>query len=471
MLFNWREREVPWTIYGLALALGVFIILRLNYSFPRFSDGSIYLYLSYLVGQGLVPYRDFFYSSPPLIPYLFSLYGWIFGFSWQAFGYIPLWLSLVDAVVIYWLIVKNGSHLGALAAAVLYGLSFATLATTDFNSDVHLVLTLILLGAAAGQKRWPIISGIFFGLAVLAKLYAVVVLVGWVAGLLGDKRWREAGKFVLASTLVAGVAVGLMWWWVGNVFYEQMILSHMGKVEGLARKEIFIFFIRHDWALVLAPSGWLLVRKRIPGWIWWPTIALVGWMTWWSDFYFLYLKVLVAWLALWWGWIITQLDKNMRKRELVYAVLGGLIIVSTIMMARYIGEQAEAAVIAPLDEIVEYVEDQTAEGEEIYGSFEVTPLVALGANRAIWRQAADTNIKFFQNGWFNMEQREQEIKQDQVRVIITKVLFVNGGRMAAGPEQVLPRRFFNENCRLGKSWPVENDYTHNAVAVWECEYK
>ena len=127
--------------------------------------------------------------------------------------------------------------------------------------------------------------------------------------------------------------------------------------------------------------------------------------------------------------------------------------------------------IAPLDEIVEYVEDQTAEGEEIYGSFEVTPLVALGANRAIWRQAADTNIKFFQNGWFNMEQREQEIKQDQVRVIITKVLFVNGGRMAAGPEQVLPRRFFNENCRLGKSWPVENDYTHNAVAVWECEYK
>jgi len=82
----------------------------------------------------------------------------------------------------------------------------------------------------------------------------------------------------------------------------------------------------------------------------------------------------------------------------------------------------------------------------------------------------DTNIKFFQTGWFDMEKRESGIKQDKVRIIITKVLLVKGGRMATGPEELLPRKFFNENCRLGKSWPVEKDYTHNAVAVWLCDY-
>ena len=470
MILNGRERDVPWTVYGLVLSLGVLILLRLNYLFPRFSDGSIYLYLSYLVGDGLVPYRDFFYSSPPLIPYLFSWYGTLFGFSWQAFGYIPLGLSLIDAVIIYWLVLKNGSHLGALSGAVLYSLSFATLATSDFTSDVHLVLTLVLLGAAAGQKRWPVVSGVFFGLAVLAKLYAVVLLAGWVAGLGWDKRWREIIRFVIGSLLVVGIGAGLMWWWVGNVFYEQVILSHAGSVNGLSRKDIVVFFVRHDWALALAPVAWFLVRKKMPGWIVWPIVALLGWMMWWSDFYYLYLKVLAAWLALWWGWVIARLDLRMQRRAMVYMVVGGLIIISGLMIGRYVTEQAEAAVIAPLDEVVEYVREQTAEGEEIYGSFEITPLIALGAERKIWNNVIDTNIKFFQNGWFNMEQRAKEIKQDKVRAIITKVLMVKGGRIATGLEEVLPRTFFNDNCRLGKMWPVEKDYTHNAVAVWLCDY-
>src|SRR3989338_362683 len=470
MIFNGRERDVPWTVYGLVFSLGVLILLRLNYLFPRFSDGSIYLYLSYLVGDGLVPYRDFFYSSPPLIPYLFSWYGKLFGFSWQAFGYIPLGLSLIDAVIIYWLVLKNGSRLGALSGAVLYSLSCANLATSDFTSDVHVVLTLVLLGAVASQKRWPIISGVFFGLAVLTKLYAVVVLVGWVAGLVWDKKWREMIKFVISSLLVIGVVAGVLWWWVGNVFYEQVILSHAGKVEGLARKEIILFFIRHDWALILAPLGWLLVRRKMPAWILLPVVALVGWTALWSDFYYLYLKVLVAWLALWWGWVIAQLDEKVQRREFTYVVIVGLLIISGLTISRYIDEQAEAAVIQPLDEVVEYVQSHTVEGEAIYGSFEVTPLVALGAGRPIWHNVVDTNIKFFQTGWVDMEKRESGIKQDKVKIIITKVLLVKGGRMATGPEELLPRKFFNENCRLGKSWPVEKDYTHNAVAVWLCDY-
>lgn len=470
MFLKRQEREVPWTLYGLAAALGVFAIIRIHYLLPRFSDGSIYLYLSYQVSQGLIPYRDFFYSSPPLIPYLFGLYGWLFGFSWQSFGSIPLWLTLVDAIIIYWLIFKNGSHLGALTGSVLYVLSFATLATTDFNSDVHLVLTLILLGAAAGRLRWPAVAGGLFGLAVLAKLYAAVLVVGWAAGLAWDKKWRELARFMLGCLLVVGIVAGLMWWLAGSAFYKQVILSHTGKVEGLSRKDIIMFFIRHDWVLILAPAGWLLVRKRMQGWIIWPVAAMAGWLVWWSDFYYLYLKVLAAWLAMWWGWVIARLDIKIKRRETVYVVIVGLLVVSGLNVRNYRSEQAKAAVISPLDEVVEYVAEQTKEGEAIYGSFEIAPLVALGADRPIWRQMADTNIKFFLNGWFDMEKRAEEIKQDKVKIIITKALMVKGGRLAAGPEQVLPRKFFNENCRLGKTWSVEKDYTHNAVVVWVCEY-
>jgi hypothetical protein len=231
-----------------------------------------------------------------------------------------------------------------------------------------------------------------------------------------------------------------------------------------------MFFIRHDWALVFVPAAWLAVRSKVPGWIIWPMVALVGWLAGWSDFYYLYLKILAAWLAIWWGWIISQLYAHERQKEYVYSVITGLLIISSITIGRYTNEQARMAEINSLREVVDYVETHTGEDDVIYGSFEITPLIALAAERNVWRNMVDTNIKFFQNGWFDMEQRVEEIKQDRVRVIITKAMFVRGGRLARGPEQVLPRKFFYDNCQIGKSWPVEKDYSHNAVAVWLCEY-
>jgi len=262
-----------------------------------------------------------------------------------------------------------------------------------------------------------------------------------------------------------------MWLWLGDVWYEQVISSHAGEVVGLDKGNIVKFFVRHDWALVLGIATWLLVRKKVSSRLVLPMLAILAFVVLWHDFYYLYLKILVVWLALWWGWVVSELGKKYEGREFLAAIMVGLVVVSGISVSRYLDEQAEAAVIGPLDEVVEYVKSRTEGNDPLYGTFEITPLVALGAERPIWRNMVDTNTKFFQTNWFDYEERGGELKQDKVPVIITKALLVKGGRMAAGPERVLPRKFFNENCRIGKIWPVENDYSHNAVVVWMCEYK
>ena len=176
-------------------------------------------------------------------------------------------------------------------------------------------------------------------------------------------------------------------------------------------------------------------------------------------------------MALLWGWIITDLGKKLSNNHYFITVIIFVLLLSGFLNTKvYSSNQAEVAVIYPLDEVVNYVIKNTNEEDEVYGAFEITPLVALEANRKIWKNMADTNIKFFQTGWFDHKERERQIKQDKVPLIITKALFVRGDRLSRGPEEVLPRSFFNENCRMAKVWPVEKDYLHNAVIVWQCDY-
>ena len=470
---NWHDKEVPWTAYGLVVVIGLFVIVKVSYLLPRFSDGNVYLYLSYLIGEGLIPYRDFFYSSLPFIPYLFAVYGLFFGYTWQSFVYLPIILTCVDAVLLYWLIRRYGSALGALVGATLYILSYATLATTDFVTDVHVVITFVLLGVVASEKKWLILSGGLFTLAFLSKLYVLVLIVAFVARFAWQRKWVELVKFSGIFVVLVGVVSLGVWLVAGKEFYELVILSHLGKISGLSKSNMLSYFVRHDWLLVLAPIGWFVTKKKIPSLIVIPMLALAVFYVFWQDIYYLYLKVLVVWLAIWWGWIVASLESKYKNKnkEMVVAVLVLLSISAGFSIKAYLTEQAEAAVIYPLEDIVEYVAANTSEDDFVYGAFEVTPLVALAANRKIWQNMADTNIKFFQTGLFNYEERERQIKQDKVPVIITKALLVKGGRLSRGPEEVLPRRFFNENCRIGQTYSVEKDYSHNAVIVWKCGYK
>ena len=47
-------------------------------------DEGWYLYAANLVGEGKVPYRDFFFTQGPLMPLLYSPFSWV----WRAFGLI-----------------------------------------------------------------------------------------------------------------------------------------------------------------------------------------------------------------------------------------------------------------------------------------------------------------------------------------------------------------------------------------------
>ncbi len=173
-----------------------------------------------LIVDGAVPYRDFFFASPPLIPYAMALLGWLAGFRWQAAAFGPICFSVLDAVIIYLLARHRWSRLAGLLAAVMYLGSFVVLATSDFYSGVHLSLTLMLLGVLAQQRGRPVLSGALFALAVLGKLYmAVLVVAVWLAEL-GQRRWRGVASSAAVFVLVVSVVTAVFSWLAGAVFFD-----------------------------------------------------------------------------------------------------------------------------------------------------------------------------------------------------------------------------------------------------------
>ncbi|MEX1997894.1 MAG: glycosyltransferase family 39 protein [Candidatus Andersenbacteria bacterium] len=465
-------------------AVVFFIVTKIINSAPRFSDGNFYIYIAYLITQGSFPYRDFFYSSPPFIPYFFALIGSLIGFSWQSFNLVPVGLTIIDVWVIYRLAAGAFSRLVALLTTVLYLFSFVVLHTTDFVSDIHLVVSLSLLATFSSLKRWPLLGGVLFGLAALTKVYAVVLFIPLLAFLFLTKQAALARRLVAGFTLIFGVVTIFFWWWQGDLYLHNVFLSHIGEVAVFSKKYIFQMFLRHD--IVLAAGLPLLGLLQF----WWyrqstPSVgarakslllismlilgSITTFLLLYKDIYFLYLKMAAPWLAFSWGATLELLRARLTPRIFrgVTAVLLGMLMIT---FSWYYLHFAEQGVIAHLEDITAYVAQVTEQAEPIYGEFYVTPLIALETGRPIFKNYVETAYKFFQFGIFDIPTRTSELIAGHVKTIITF-----GGLNPHNPQQLqlhqsslLDANFYATYCRLGKIFPFNPYDRDSLVVIWRC---
>lgn len=466
-------REVSWHLYVLVAAIGLFAGVKLWFLAPRFSDGNVYMYMAKLVADGAVPYRDFFFASPPLIVYAAALVGSMFGFTWHVFGWLPILLSAADAVILYCLGHSFRSRLAGLMAAVAYLFSFAVLATSDFYSGVHVSLTLALVGVFAWQHGRPALGGVLLGLSVLGKLYMGVILGSAVIAAGLSRHWRAVLRLLAGGGAVLVVAVALGWWLAGQAFIEQVLLNHLAKTEGISKARIAAFFVRHDALLLLGALLPLAARQAVPLFAVVPVVLYTLFWLLWRDVYYLHLKMLVPWLALLAGWGAASLASRWQRlsvgvrRAAVAAVLAMFIGAG---LVSYVREQSRAAVITNLTAIVETVEQLTPLEQPLYGDFSVAPLLALAAGRPVFNHYADTNPIYFMVGVFDYERRAAEVARARVGTIVTKNIVAPDGRIVGGQDRVLPTSFFQQHCRAARVFPMERDYEHNAIVVWQCQY-
>lgn len=229
-------------------------------------DEGVYLSASRLLWQGLVPWRDFVFVHPPGVPVLLS-----FATVWDVAPSRALELARWGVSVVAALDVLLASLLvrrqaGLLAACVTAGLLMVWPESVLADRGVHLepFLTGACLLAtwklAAGPPR-PLTAGVWLGLGLLVKSWAVLWLVAWLLA-----RGRRALPGVVVATVVAGVALVPLAIFIPD-FLAQVVWVHLARPPdgdvGVAARLNEMFVERSALPLVLlAATSWALWKRR-----------------------------------------------------------------------------------------------------------------------------------------------------------------------------------------------------------------
>lgn len=443
---------------------------------PCISDQHLYVYMGKLVMKGLLPYRDFYYSSPPLIPYIFGLLGKVAGWHWYVFLVIPFLLSAIDACAIYAILRSQGSSRGGVLAAWLYILSFCVLMTSASANDIHLIVTLLLCSVWALLKERCIVAGLLLSLAILCKIYAIIFCGSIILWLLARRQFNNALFAAGVMTIMVGLVFAFFYVLVGDEFLRQVIINNLGRSNSNIKIFILKEILIHDpWVVPIISMVliFFFFKRAFPGLALMLGGAYILFFVIYPDIYFLYSKIFIAAIALMWGWIFMMLEQRFQPGRTLILTMVATIAAITFSIAVYFRDIDLNQPIRELAKINNLVLHITKPGEAIYGDYEITPLVALETGKSITGNLVETNQKFYQMGIFNLSQRSQAVIDSGTKTIISKAVIDTEGRILPDWFQVMPYNLILKYCPEMWGFQTRFDLTTGlgtSIIVFRCDW-
>lgn len=225
------------TILWYFAALTIPALLFTSMSAIRLIDGDegFYLYAARLIGEGQKPYIDFFFPQMPLTPYVYAVWGYFFGLTWNSarlFG--ALVAVLTSALVFYHACsVTKRRDLGLLAVWLF---SFASLSLTWLVTAktyglstffLFLAYTLLTLQTVRFERLRFLAVGLALGLAVDTRLYLASVVPVFILATIYFR--KSSGSFHGMCLVLLGVLLATFpnLWFVAQGF-DQFLFNNLG---------------------------------------------------------------------------------------------------------------------------------------------------------------------------------------------------------------------------------------------------
>jgi 4-amino-4-deoxy-L-arabinose transferase-like glycosyltransferase len=222
------------------------IILNLR---PFQSDESVYVYASYAITRGVVPYRQIYLAHPPLMYAIYSGFIRLVGPDFIRIRLLNVVVHLLTIFLTYIMVrmlLKNqkGNRTFALLSAAIYAFYPSYFLLISTTSLLENVLTLLTLGgviayiAFQGSKnKWlSFIAGVLMGLALITTLRAVLFVMSIVLFHVISCLWGRKYKALftdIASTLIGVlipvlvVVLAAVYWQALPQLYSQLVYRQM----------------------------------------------------------------------------------------------------------------------------------------------------------------------------------------------------------------------------------------------------
>lgn len=441
------------------IVLGVtcfFLFIKLANLSLRFGDGNAYMYMAKVLIDGKMPYRDFFLADPPVLVLVLVGLRLLVGNNLLVYQALPVLLESATAVVIY--LILGTKHKLAWFVPLVYLFSFTVLSTSDYLTGVQLTVFLISLAFYFQTKEKYLWSGVFWGLAVLTKLYAIPPLVGVIIYLIINKQKKAIFKLIMSCLFAVLVVMGPFLLNLASVI-DDLVIHQFNRPGGVDKLNVFSFFISKDWWLIgLGLIGSWLGRKKI---FFWPFILSLIFLLIFKDLYFLYLDSLIIYLVI---FTVQQLD---RSKYLAMLVISLSILMAFLTLSDYSTNFLIKGRFQNAGEIASYVRSQP--NYPLYGSHEVAPVIAMLADRPLFANLIDTNGQAFASGALDLNKVSGEAVNSGVLMLARITDRPDLGIRNSGYESFFKADYFKKYCSSQKEFTSTANELDNHIVIYLCK--
>jgi Dolichyl-phosphate-mannose-protein mannosyltransferase len=230
LLARIRALRLHPTSLGLIGVLLFFALLKVYSLNFVLGDEHMYLYMSVLVSKGKWPYRDFFFSHPPLQLYVMGALFKVFGYSLVLSKLLPSAAAMVSALHVHLVGRRLVGRIEGLLAATLFLFTYDVLRGSSHFTGANCALALGLAATYQALVGRQVLAGVLFGLGTFTGIY--IAPLGLMLGvLMAFRSWKESlrllGTFGLTCVLVCALFAGVAGW---HPFWYQIFGYNLNKI-------------------------------------------------------------------------------------------------------------------------------------------------------------------------------------------------------------------------------------------------
>ncbi len=444
----------------------LFAFFKFTHVTLRFGDSNAYLYMAHVFWEGVLPYRDFFFSDPPTLIYVLSLVSRLLGDNYVGFMVIPFLFELINAYLLYYYLAQEKQRFAYLAPLIYLG-TFTVLATSDYVVGVQITVFFTLLAFIAYAKKRLTFSAVFWALALTTKLYSAITFIGFLIVVFRINR-DDSLKIVLRAVLFAAIICLPFVPYLPDALHN-IVVHQLNRPEGIPKLEILYYFIQREWLLIGAALLGICFKRNSMFVL--PFLLTLFFFLTYRDLYYLYLQyttyfyVYFAIYAL--HALYTKLSGQLRSTVLMVTLLVYVFffLTSINFYFQYVWKES---LFSNASKISSYISNQWPR-TALYGSHEVVPLIALQSKTSIFGNYIDTNTQTFASGTHDKTIMSKQAVESGV-LLLGRIWHGKGkATEAQAVRGYFDAQSFIRYCTLQKTFPDTGNSTTNAIGIYFCK--
>lgn len=410
-------------------------------------DQGVYFYAGSLWAQGILPYRDFFISHPPLQLLIPALFIKLFGVHLMTLNLLPALFGAFSGLLLLRLAWKPLGSVKAMISVALFLLSYANLLSTLYYTGQNLALLLLLFASLLFLNRQKFLAGLMLG---FAQMVGIHILFPFAALVILQFFWnrRKLPVFLGGFFVSSGAIHALFSMIAGKEFWRMIYLYHLAKPKDtpylFGKWTVFVQMLQGNLfiAMFALIGAFLLFRSlRQEGadenpekqrLLLLATSVLCAYLFFLGTaspvfpHYFVPLAPFATLLAAeTTGNILSTLRRLFQERRilemsLIVPPLFLLLVWSTYRNIDYYNREQTMLAFDHAEIVAGHVRNSLKPEETIYGDFAIVPTIALLSARRIAGDEVDSSVMRFASGMYRLDGLLEKIENDHVRALLTR---------------------------------------------------